>query len=232
MLDQYCCTLRTRDPWSKTLSRLTNDQRLRISCSLSPLGTHDILLCPNIQSDDSPDHGVLRFLLVNTKDMIPEHSTQVLDRIRRLVDFAGDSKGIAVVFFLGETGPSSIGLQSMVSLQSTLIKTRLQINILPLPRIQDLPALLQRYKISSECYQERPQVPTTVNVLPYLVVKEALNDHTVNVVTDITESLKDLVVKLGSTQGQDYIGQYLEDDTGRSTANAMAEFWMEEYIAE
>jgi hypothetical protein len=112
-----------------------------------------------------------------------------------------------------------------------MIDLDMTIPILPLAVLDDLPATLLRY-IAGLSARRDTTLLTSLQILPYVTVDGKLQDHSIHVLTDITDSLKHLSEQTRTSHGQEELKKWLDGDDQSSVSFGVVEFWREEFIAE
>lgn len=97
--------------------------------------------------------------------------------------------------------------------------------VLPILRAETLPTMIQAFHRQLLQSSTSTKQPSAVrDLLPYCSDVNKLPEHTVNVLSDITTSLKDVITKATTAEGQQHLQEYLGDDAVR-----LISFWHDEY---
>ena len=97
--------------------------------------------------------------------------------------------------------------------------------IVPLESTEALATTLTTYLRQLSAGHGSRQVPNpAISLLPYCSIHPPLPEHTVNILSDLTSDLRDLVNKLSTHEGRQSICSYLGDD-----GEMMIRFWEDEY---
>jgi hypothetical protein len=97
--------------------------------------------------------------------------------------------------------------------------------VIPISCVEALPTSIQafhRQLLASVCPKRQPGA--ALDLLPHCSVAHPLPEHAVNVLSDITKDLKDLLLKAMTTEGQQFLRDYLGDDAER-----LINFWQHDH---
>ncbi|KUI66615.1 hypothetical protein VM1G_01815 [Cytospora mali] len=218
----FCTSLRRRKEWSSVIPHLlqNKDPKFRES----KLDTHDVNL-PLPSSKDAPGTRYLRFILLSSAD---QDVTAIHRRIERLENLSGGCDA-AIVWLLGDGGDASTYIQFQLNLLD-----KVEITVIPLKAIDDLPSTLQKFHrmfLQSDTATRQPQPRTPENsavqaLLPYNGLAPPLPEHMVNILTDLTIGFADLANKASAAAGRMELVDYL----GEEEAQRIILFWSQEYL--
>lgn len=219
----FSTTLRKRPEFAPILSHLLS--------SKSPLWreesleAHDIALpLPRKTNESNPES--FRLLLLSESDGFDETRA----RIDRLCCATGE-KQVGVMFLLREqfsgNGMGS-GMTAYLKIQAWLLTSTLALPLIPLQNLSSLPKTLSSFHHSLLKTHPVPKpVNPVLSLLPYCTTEPPMGEHTANVMSDLTGSLKDLAIFTATEQGRRMLAEWVGEDK----LEAVVGFWdVEVYV--
>lgn len=111
---------------------------------------------------------------------------------------------------------------------------KFELPVVPLQKIEDLATTLLRFHRSflqaDATTRQRPAQSlawaAVHTLLPYCALAPPLGEHTINVLSDVTQGLANLANKANSEAGRAEILEYL----GQEEAERVIMFWLQEYL--
>ncbi|KAJ4397214.1 hypothetical protein N0V93_001438 [Gnomoniopsis smithogilvyi] len=214
----FCTSLRRRKQWAAAAPLLLQHGKPRFR--ENKLDTHDV----NMPLPSSrPGQRYLRFVLLSPDD---EDSAYKQQRIERLYNLSG-GRDAAVLWLLGEGGDASAFLQFQIEFMD-----KHDIPLVPLQNIAELPATLSKFHralLQGDAFKRTAQDagPGVLEVLlPYCSLYPPLNEHSINILSDLTVGFADIANKVSSEDGRAQILDYF----GQEEAERIILFWMQEYL--
>ncbi|KAF3769088.1 hypothetical protein M406DRAFT_72038 [Cryphonectria parasitica EP155] len=218
----FCTSLRRRRQWASAVPYLLQHDKMKFR--ESKLDTHDVNLpLPSTH----PGQRYLRFVLLSAADGDISYRHQ---RVERLYHLSGNNDA-AVIWLLGSAGCTS----SFIQFQIKLMDDKLDIPLVPLLKIEDLPATLLRFHrsllqadvITRQPAVQAPSMGSMQSLLPYCAIEPPLSENKVHILSDITVGLADLANKANTEIGRAKIVDYLDPEDAERTIG----FWAQEYLA-
>ncbi|KAJ4419870.1 hypothetical protein N0V82_004693 [Gnomoniopsis sp. IMI 355080] len=170
-----------------------------------------------------PGQRYLRFILLSSAD---GDSTCIQQRIERLYNLS-DGSDAAIIWLLGEGGDASSFMQFQVELMDNV-----NIPLVPLQSIAELPITLFKFHRAflqgdaSKRIGQDAGPGVLEKLLPYCVLSPPLNEHSINILSDLTVGFADIANKVNSEAGRAEILRYFDQEE----AERIILFWMQEYL--
>ncbi|OTA92151.1 hypothetical protein M434DRAFT_32149 [Hypoxylon sp. CO27-5] len=213
-----CYSLRKRPNWTSLVPALLQGNNVR--WKEAKLDTHHAAL--PIPDPRNQSQRVLRVIFLSPLDVgIDDCRTQ----IQRLYHLNG-GQDIAIVFLLKQESEHASPMTALMTLQLDL--GEFEMPIILVNSVSDVPASLMAFhrQISTSNRSRRMENPART-LLPYCSDRPPLPEHAVNVLTDITTGMRDLLDTISTPAGQTRILEYLGNDLESAVS-----FWAKEYLVE
>ncbi|KAI1500108.1 hypothetical protein F5X99DRAFT_257674 [Biscogniauxia marginata] len=216
-----CSSTRKRPDWASLPAALLRSSTMNSRWRETRLDTHDVAMpLPTI---DASSRRVLRAILVS-----PHHvgSEDTRARIERLYHLNG-GRDVAVIFLLKQCEGLESPMAMLMKLQLDLVVGR-EIPIIPVDSVATVPTTLMTLhrQLGSSRKSLRSADPAHT-LLPFCSDTQPLSEHSVNVLTDITSGVRDMLEKASCPISQVKVVDYLENEAGK-----VISFWKEEYLLE
>ncbi|KAI2629826.1 hypothetical protein GGR54DRAFT_636010 [Hypoxylon sp. NC1633] len=215
-----CYSLRKRQDWVSSLvpALLRDSNGNKTRWKEAKLDTHDAAL----PLPGQPGR-VLRVIFLSPADTGTDHCRA---RVQRLAHLNG-GQDVAIMFLLKQDNNQANPMASFMSLQLDLVG-KSEMPVIPVDSVQAVPTSLMTFH-RQMCINSGPQ--RTANpaqaLLPYCSDRPPLPEHAVNVLTDITSGIRDLLDTISDSEGQAKLAGFL----GNDSENAIS-FWDKEYLVE
>lgn len=104
--------------------------------------------------------------------------------------------------------------------------------LVPLQKIAELPTTLTKFHrsfLQGQASKRPPQDPGSglvQTLLPYCALSPPLSEHSVNILSDLTNGFADIANKVSSEAGRAQILDYF----GQEEAERIILFWVQEYL--
>ncbi|KAI0409465.1 hypothetical protein F4802DRAFT_593113 [Xylaria palmicola] len=210
-----CTSLRKRRAWAGLVHSLLQSNSPCGRWKETQIDTHDVAI-------PLPARRVFRAIFVSPQDAGAGES---LARIERLYNVNG-GRDSGIVFLLKQDGHQGSAVSALMTLQLQLVGNW-ELPIIPVESAAAVAAslaTLQRQLASPAANQKNPSPASSL--LPFCSDGEPLADHTVNVLTDTTSGLRDLLGKVSSSaEFESEIAPLLGRD-----AEKMRRFWAEDHL--
>ncbi|KAI1341631.1 hypothetical protein F5Y15DRAFT_362885 [Xylariaceae sp. FL0016] len=185
----------------------------------SKLETHDVAM--TLPPSDGWPNPVFRAICLSPQDVGSQHTR---NRIERLYHLNG-GQNIAIIFLLKAEGDQQNPVALLMRLQLDLASIR-NIPIIPIEIESNMEACLTKYyhQLCRVRDADTALKPASA-LLPYCSVREPLSEHAVNILTDMTCSFPDMVLKMTNAASR----AELEDNLGNDACRAVS-FWEEDFL--
>ncbi|KAI1107518.1 hypothetical protein F4804DRAFT_329250 [Jackrogersella minutella] len=184
------------------------------------LDTHDAAL--PLPGSSGQFQRVLRVIFLSTSDVSTE---ECRSRVQRLSHMNG-GQDTAIVFLLKQEKDQADPISAFMTLQLDL--GEFEMPVIPVNSVQDVPASLMAFhRQISISNAPRKMASPAQTLLPYCSDRPCLPEHAVNVLTDITYGVRDLLDTMSTPAGQTKIFEFLGSDSESAIS-----FWVKEYLVE
>ncbi|KAI2614636.1 uncharacterized protein GGS25DRAFT_472525 [Hypoxylon fragiforme] len=214
-----CCSLRKRPEWA-SLTSILLQQGDSVKWKETNLDTHDVAL--PLPSPGGKRQRVLRVILLSPSNV---GTDECRGRTERLYHLNG-GEDVAVVFLLKQEKDQTSPVVAMMTLQLDL--GNFVMPIVPINSPEAVPSTLMALhrQLSTSGGSRRVANPAQT-LIPYCSDRPPLSEHAVNVLTDITSNIRDLLDMMSTPTGREKAIEFL----GNDSENAMS-FWTKEYLIE
>ncbi|KAI2468083.1 hypothetical protein F4781DRAFT_432778 [Annulohypoxylon bovei var. microspora] len=214
-----CYSLRKRPDWASFASAALQGSSMR--WKEAKLDTHDAAL--PIPRPGGQSQRVLRAIFLSPSDV---GTDDCQTRIQRLSHLNG-GQDIVIVFLLKQENDKVNPMSAFMTLQLDL--GEFEMPIIPVNSVQAVSNSLMAFhhQISTSNGSRRIASPVQA-LLPYCSDRRSLSEHAVNVLTDITSDIRDLLNAMSAPARQTKIIELMESDD----AEGAISFWAEEYLVE
>ncbi|KAI0125895.1 hypothetical protein BJ170DRAFT_685140 [Xylariales sp. AK1849] len=215
-----CSSTRKRPDWASLVPALLQDNTLR--WKETSLETHDITIPLPAAAGLSP-HSVFRAILLSPTSIGLDDTSR---RIERLFNLNG-GQYVAIVLLMVRHGQEN-STAVLMRLQLELVGGGVEMPIIPVPSVEAVPmSLLAFHHQLCTSAASRRRLDPARSLLPYCSATQPLPDHVVNVLSDITTDMKDLIKQATMPEGHQTLTEYLGQDAER-----VIKFWKEEYLVD
>ncbi|KAI1415940.1 hypothetical protein F5Y13DRAFT_140385 [Hypoxylon sp. FL1857] len=213
-----CYSLRKRSDWASLVPALLQGNNVR--WKEAKLDTHDAAL--PIPDPRGQSQRIMRAIFLSPSDI---GTDSCRTRIQRLAHLNG-GQDVAIMFLLKQEKEHASPMAAFMTLQ--LDVGELEIPIIPVNSVSDAPKNLMAFhrQVSTSGRPRRMENPART-LLPYCSDRPPLSEHAVNVLTDITTGMRDLLDTMSTPAGQMRILEYLGSDSESAVS-----FWAREYLVE
>ncbi|KAI1208895.1 uncharacterized protein F4807DRAFT_137307 [Annulohypoxylon truncatum] len=213
-----CYSLRKRPDWATFASAVLQGSNIR--WKEAQLDTHDAAL-PIPTSHGQPPR-VLRAIFLSPSDVETDNCQ---NRIQRLSHLNG-GQDIVIVFLLKQEEDKVNPMSAFMTLQLSL--GDFEMPVIPVNTVEAVPNSLVAFhrQISTSSGSRRMANPAQT-LLPYCSYGPRLSEHAVNVLTDITSGIRDLLDIMTTPVGRTKVLDLLENDSEGAIS-----FWEQEYVVE
>ncbi|KAI5927776.1 hypothetical protein F4810DRAFT_706519 [Camillea tinctor] len=216
-----CSSMRKRPDWASLTAALLRSNTTNTRWRESKLDTHDVAM--PLPTPDASSPRVLRTILVSPHDV---GSDATRARIERLYHLNG-GRDVAVVFLLKQYAGYESPMAMLMKLQIELVVDR-EMPIVPVDSVATVPTTLMTLHRQLGSSSRTPNATNPIrDLLPFCTDTQPLSEHAVNVLTDTTSNLRDMLEKASHPTLQVKMSDYLG-----SEARKMVSFWKEEYLVE
>ncbi|ORY66425.1 uncharacterized protein BCR38DRAFT_340338 [Pseudomassariella vexata] len=209
-----CSSMRKRPNWA-TLTRALLQQNTARWKGKSSFETHDVAM----PLSRVAARAVFRAIFLTPADI---GTAETRTRTERLFNLNG-GQYVALVLLMEKQDEGESPTAAMMRLQLELVGG-LEMPIIPVASVETagttLLAFHQQLNTSGGC-QKRAEASS---LLPYCSDSYTLPEHKVNLLSDITSGLRDLLEQASTAEGREKLAQYLGPDAER-----VIRFWKEEY---
>ncbi|KAI2640435.1 hypothetical protein GGS26DRAFT_586437 [Hypomontagnella submonticulosa] len=214
-----CYSLRKRPDWAALTPALLRGNG--VQWKEAKLDTHDVAL-PLPESRTKPQR-VLRAILLSPSDVGTDESRR---RIQRLSHLNG-GQDVVIVFLLKQGQDQGSSTAALMTLQLDLSE-EFRMPIIPVHSVQAVSTNLMSFQ-RQICTNNGPRriANPAQALLPFCSDRQLLSEHAVNVLTDITTDVRDLLEMASTQSGQTRMVEYLGSDSERAIS-----FWAEEYLVD
>ncbi|KAI1382103.1 hypothetical protein F4677DRAFT_439904 [Hypoxylon crocopeplum] len=215
-----CYSLRKRPDWASLASALQQGGS-SVRWKEAKLDTHDVAL--PLLGSAGQSRRVLRAIFISPSDV---GTDDCRGRIQRLSHLNG-GRDIAIVFLLKQANDQISPMAAFMTFQLDLVG-EFEMPVIPVSSVEAVPTSLMAFhhQISTNSGPRMMSNPAQT-LLPYCSDRPPLPEHAVNVLTDITSSVRDLLDTTLTPAGQTKITAYLGNDSSSAIS-----FWEEEYLVE
>ncbi|KAI0141058.1 hypothetical protein F4776DRAFT_545335 [Hypoxylon sp. NC0597] len=213
-----CYSLRERPDWASLAPALLQGNNAR--WKETKLDTHHAAL--PIPDPRGQSQRVLRVIFLSPLDVGTDGCRAQIQRLSHL----NGGQDIAIVFLLKQESEHASPMMGLMTLQLDL--GEFEMPIIPVNSVSDVPTNLMAFhrQISTSDRPRRMENPART-LLPYCSDKPPLPEHAVNVLTDITTGMRDLLDMISTPAGQTRVLEYLGNDSESAVS-----FWAKEYLVE
>ncbi|KAI0383919.1 hypothetical protein F5Y04DRAFT_23853 [Hypomontagnella monticulosa] len=215
-----CYSLRKRPDWASLATALPRGNGIK--WKETKLSTHDVAL--PLSGPRTKPQRVLRAILLSPSDV---GTDDCRSRIQRLSHLNG-GQDVVIVFLLKQGQDQGSSTAALMALQLDLNEES-RMPIIPVNSAQAVPTNLMAFQ-RQLCTNNGPRriANPAQALLPHCSDRQQpLSEHAVNVLTDITTNIRD-VLEMASTQpGRARMAEFLEGDSERAIS-----FWAEEYLVD
>ncbi|KAI0176202.1 hypothetical protein GGR52DRAFT_349973 [Hypoxylon sp. FL1284] len=214
-----CHSLRKRPDWASLAPALLQGNGTR--WKEAKLETHDVAI--PLPSSGRQAQRALCAILLSPSDVGKD---ECRGRIQRLSRLSG-GEDIAIVFLLKQEQGQGSATAALMTLQLDLVG-EFEMPIIPVNSVQAVSTNLMAFyrQICTSSGSSKKANPAQT-LLPYCSDRPPLPEHTVNVLTDITSNIRDLLDTASTSAGQVKLAQYLGDNSESAIS-----FWGDEYVVE
>ncbi|KAI1630564.1 hypothetical protein F4809DRAFT_274929 [Biscogniauxia mediterranea] len=201
-----CSSTRKRSDWTPLTSALLRSNTANTRWRETRLDTHDVAM--PLPTPDASSRRVLRAILVSPHDAGSEATRA---RIERLYHLNG-GRDVAVIFLLKQCEGLESPMAMLMNLQIELVVDR-EMPILPVDSVATVPTTLMTFHRQLGSSGRTPNATNPVRtLLPFCSDTQPLSEHAVNVLTDITSNLRDLLEKASDPTSQAKISDYFDSE--------------------
>ncbi|KAI0890045.1 uncharacterized protein GGS22DRAFT_183395 [Annulohypoxylon maeteangense] len=212
-----CYSLRKRPDWVSFASAALHGS---IRWKEARLDTHDAAL--PIPGPVGQSRRILRAIFLSPSDV---GTDDCQNRIQRLFHLNG-GQDVVIVFLLKQEEDKVSPMSAFMTLQLSL--GEFEMPVIPVNSVQMVPNSLMAFhrQISTSSGPRRMASPAQT-LLPYCSYGPRLSEHAVNVLTDITSDMRDLLDMMTIPDGRTKIIDLLEDESEGAIS-----FWEKEYMVD
>ncbi|KAI1779903.1 hypothetical protein F4818DRAFT_157969 [Hypoxylon cercidicola] len=200
-----CRSLRGRPDWTSLVPALLQGKGVR--WREAKLDTHDVAI--PLPSIGGQSQRVLRAILLSPSDVGKD---ECRGRIQRLSRLSG-GQDVAIVFLLKQEQGQMSATAALMTLQLDLVG-EFEMPVIPVNSVQAVPTNLMAFhrQISTGSGSPKTANPAQ-SLLPYCSDRPPLPEHAVNVLTDITSNIRDLLDTASTPAGQIKMAEFLGDSS-------------------